>query len=209
MDNLWLFTITSFLLIIMPGPDTAIATKNTLTVGRKGGVQTVLGTCCAVLIHTTAAIAGLSALLVKSAFLFSLIKYAGAAYLIYLGVKNLWALYQQKSKMEITTNNEKQYRRKDCFRQGFVTNILNPHVAVFFLTFLPQFIDPGKNAFVSFLTMGITYCILKASWYIFYVYMIDAVSSFMKKPRVQAAIEGIVSIVLISFGLKLALEIRR
>ena len=209
MDNLWLFAITSFLLIIMPGPDTAIATKNTLIMGRKGGLKTVLGTCCAVLIHTTAAIAGLSTLLVKSAFLFSLFKYAGAAYLIYLGINNFWMLYRQKSKIEITANIENQYISKDCFRQGFVTNILNPHVAVFFLTFLPQFIDPGKNAFVSFLAMGMTYCILKAAWYIFYVYMIDGVSNFMKKPRIQAAIEGAVSIVLIGSGLKLALEVRR
>lgn len=209
MENLWLFALTSFLLIILPGPDTAIATKNTLIMGRIGGLKTVLGTCCAVLIHTTAAVAGLSAIIVKSALLFSLIKYAGAAYLIYLGFNNLLTLYHQKSKVEVSESTEKKYDSKGCFKQGFVTNILNPHVAVFFLTFLPQFIDPGKDAFVSFFVMGMTYCVLKAAWYIFYVYMIDAVSNFMKRQGIQAALEGVVSVALIGFGLKIALEMRR
>jgi threonine/homoserine/homoserine lactone efflux protein len=208
LENLWLFALTSFLLIILPGPDTAVATRNTLTMGRIGGLKTVLGTCCAVLIHTTAAVAGLSAIIVKSALLFSLFKYAGAAYLIYLGINNLLLLCQ-KSKGEVTKSIEEKYDGKDCIRQGFVTNILNPHVAVFFLTFLPQFIDPGEEAFVSFLVMGITYCVLKAAWYIFYIYMIDAVSHFMKRPRIQAVLEGTVSAALIGFGLKLAFDMRR
>jgi threonine/homoserine/homoserine lactone efflux protein len=209
LKHLYLFALTSFLLIIMPGADTAIATKNTLSMGRAGGIRTVLGTCCAVLIHTTAAIAGLSAIIVKSAFLFSLFKYVGSAYLVYLGVKNLLALLHQKPKEEVLESIEEKYDGKYCFKQGFITNILNINVAIFFYTFLPQFVDPGKGTFLPFLVLGITYCLLKAAWYIFYVYMIDTISNFMKKPRIQAVFEGAISVVLIGFGAKLALEMKR
>lgn len=209
MGDLWVFAAASFLLIILPGPDTAIATKNTLSMGRKGGLKTVLGTCCAVLIHTTAAIAGLSAIIVKSAFLFSIFKYAGSAYLVYLGIKNLMALRHQEPEEEGPESIEEKCNSQYCFKQGFFTNLLNLNVAIFFLTFLPQFVDPGKAAFLSFLALGITYCLLKAAWYVSYVYMLDAISNFMKKPRIRAVFEGIISTVLIGFGVKLALEMKR
>lgn len=209
MEHLWLFAITSFLLIIMPGADTAIATKNTLIMGRKGGLKTVLGTCCAVLIHTTAAVAGLSAIIVKSALLFSVFKYVGSIYLIYLGIKNLLSLHHKNTEEEVLENIDKTCDSKYCFKQGFITNILNPNVAVFFLTFLPQFVNPEKGTFLPFLIMGTTYCLLKAAWYIFYIYMIDCLRNFMKKPRIHAMFEGAVSFVLIGFGAKLALEVRQ
>ena len=208
MDHFCLFALASFLLIIMPGADMAIATKNTLSMGRKGGLKTVLGTCCAVLIHTTAAIAGLSVVIVKSAFLFSLFKYVGSIYLVYLGVKNLWTLYRRKLPEEGCEKTAKEYDSRYCFRQGFVTNMLNPNVAIFFLTFLPQFVDPGMATFLPFLAMGLTYCLLKAAWYIFYIVLIDTLRNVIKKPRIRTIFEGSVSAVLIGFGVKLALERR-
>jgi RhtB (resistance to homoserine/threonine) family protein len=205
MENFYLFLIMCIFLIILPGPDTAIATKNTLTVGRTGGFKTMLGTCCALLIHTLAAVVGLSAIIVKSALLFSVFKYVGAVYLIYLGIKTLWAL---KNKKAATTQMifESKYESKSCFKQGFLTNILNPKVAVFFLTFLPQFVDSGKNTFIPFLIMGITYSVLTAVWFLFYIYLLNQISAFMKKPRTQTFIEGITGTILIGFGVKLALE---
>ena len=86
LENFYLFVLMSIFFIILPGPDIAIATKNTVTVGKVGGLKTVLGTCCAPFIHTFAAIFGLSAIIVKSAFLFSFFKYVGAVYLISVGV---------------------------------------------------------------------------------------------------------------------------
>lgn len=193
------------LLIILPGPDTAIATKNTLTVGRTGGFKTILGTCCALLIHTFAAVVGLSAIIVKSAFLFSIFKYVGAVYLVYLGIKTLWALKQNKTTAsEIPA--ESKYEGKSCFKQGFLTNLLNPKVAVFFLTFLPQFVETGSQSFLPFLIMGITYMVLTAIWFVFYIYLLDQIRTFMKRPRTQNVIEGITGTVLIGFGIKLALE---
>ncbi len=199
-----MFVIMCVLLILLPGPDTAIATKNTLSVGRTGGFQTMFGTCCALLIHTTAAVVGLSAIIVKSAIVFSIFKYVGAVYLVYLGVKTLWALRSRKITPEITT--ESKYEGKSCFKQGFLTNLLNPKVAVFFLTFLPQFVHSGSDTFIPFLTMGITYTLLTAVWFLFYIYLLNQISAFMKKPKTQRIMEGFTGTILIGFGVKLALE---
>lgn len=206
MENIYLFILMCILLIILPGPDTAIATKNTLTVGRTGGFRTALGTCCALLIHTSAAVVGLSAILVKSAFLFSIFKYVGAVYLIYLGVKTLWSLRKKNIAEREDVDTTGRFKHTSCFKQGFLTNLLNPKVVVFFLTFLPQFVGPGSHALLPFLIMGLTYTALTALWFIFYVYLINQVRTFMKKPKAKNIIEGITGTVLIGFGVKLAFE---
>lgn len=206
MEHFYLFVLMCIFLIILPGPDTAIATKNTVTVGRIGGLKTALGTCCALLIHTSAAVLGLSAIIVKSAYLFTVIKYVGAVYLIYLGVKTLWSLKKKELAASIEMNTKSQVVSQSCFKQGFFTNILNPKVAVFFLTFMPQFVDAGSNTILPFMLMGITYTVLTALWFLLYVYLINQVSAFMKKPKTQSIIEGITGTILIGFGIKLALE---
>jgi RhtB (resistance to homoserine/threonine) family protein len=206
MENYYLFILMCIFLNILPGPDTAIITKNTLTVQRIGGLKTALGICCALLIHTSAAVFGLSAIIVKSAVLFSIFKYIGAVYLIYLGVKTLWSLRNREETTSFDMNTKKQEGHSSCFKQGFLTNILNPKVALFFLTFFPQFVDAGNSTFVPFLIMGITFTILSAIWLLLYVSLINQISVFMKKPKTQNIIEGITGTILISFGVKLALE---
>ncbi|WP_110928527.1 LysE family translocator [Bacillus massiliglaciei] len=205
MENFYVFVLMCILLIILPGPDTAIATKNTLASGKSGGFKTTLGTCCALLIHTSAAVLGLSAIIVKSALLFSIFKYVGAVYLIYLGVKTLWSLRKKETAAAIE-HPKSQFSHTSCFKQGFLTNILNPKVAVFFLTFLPQFVNPGSETFIPFLMMGITYTALTAIWFLLYIFLLNQIRSFMKKPKTQNMIEGITGTILIGFGIKLALE---
>ncbi|MEC2644801.1 LysE family translocator [Bacillus thuringiensis] len=206
IENYLLFIIMSICLIILPGPDTAMATKNTLIAGKVGGVKTVFGTCIALLIHTLAAVIGLSALIVKSALLFSIFKYVGALYLIYIGIKALLAVRNKEGvdTNDISLNNENKHT--SCFRQGFLTNLLNPKIAVFFLTFLPQFLNPNHNTFIQLLVMGLTYLVLTAFWFAFYIFLTDKISAFMKKPKTQRYIQGLTGIVLIGFGVKLAFE---
>jgi threonine/homoserine/homoserine lactone efflux protein len=206
MENFSLFVLMCIFLILLPGPDTAIATKNTLTAGKIGGLKTMLGTCCALFIHTLAAVVGLSAIIVKSALLFSIFKYVGAVYLMYLGVKTLWAIKKNKLVPDIESDTPNKLSDTSCFKQGFLTNLLNPKVAVFFLTFLPQFVESESNVFLPFLLMGITYTALTAVWFLLYIMLINQISTFMKKPFTQRIIEGITGLVLIGFGFKLALE---
>ncbi|MGF9893393.1 LysE family translocator [Priestia megaterium] len=203
VENFYLFVITCVFLIILPGPDTAIMTKNTLTVGKQGGLKTMIGICCALSIHTLTAIVGLSAIIAKSALLFSIFKYIGAVYLIYLGIKSLWTLRNQETTETVV---KIKYKNTSSFKQGFLTNLLNPKIAVFFLTFLPQFVNPGSHTFMPFLILGMTYIVLTIVWYLFYIYLLNQISAFMKKPKTQKVIEGITCTILIGFGIKLALE---
>jgi RhtB (resistance to homoserine/threonine) family protein len=193
-------------LIILPGPDTAVVTKHTISVGKIGGLKTALGTCCALFIHTSAATLGLSAIIMKSALLFSILKYVGAVYLTYLGVKALWSLKKKDEKTSVEINKKNQFINTSCFKQGFLTDFLNPKVAVFFLTFLPQFVVHGSNTLFPFLIMGITYTVMTAIWFLLYVYLIDHISAFMKRPKMKKIIEGITGTILIGFGIKLAME---
>lgn len=203
MTSVTLFLIACILLIILPGPDTAIVTKNTIVSGKKAGFQTMIGSCSGLLIHTIAAVAGLSALIVKSAVAFTIIKYVGAVYLCYLGVRTLMQMRAKK-----VTNEEELVEAKgnSSFKQGFITNITNPKVAVFFLTFLPQFLAPDANVFLAFLAMGLIYIALTFVWFFLYVYLLNTIRDFMKRPATQAVVEGLTGIVLIGFGIKLAFE---
>jgi RhtB (resistance to homoserine/threonine) family protein len=203
MENFLLFLFMSFLLVILPGPDTGILIQNTISSGKKSGVKTMFGSVAGLLVHTMAVVFGLSALIVKSAYIFSIIKYAGAMYLIYLGVVSLKSLSAQRTQTEGV---KKHRKNKSHFLQGFFTCVSNPKVAVFFLTFFPQFVSPGENHFVQFLTMGFTYSIITIVWFFFYVYLIDFFRNWLKKPAVNNVLQGISGVVLMGFGIKLALE---
>ena len=204
MVNVTLFIIACVLLIILPGPDTAIVTKNTITGGRAAGFQTMVGSCLGLSIHTVAAVAGLSAIIVQSAVAFSILKYIGAAYLCYLGVRTLMNMRAKKNQVDEELLIES--KGNSNFKQGFFTNITNPKVSVFFLTFLPQFLAPGSEPFWSFLLMGIIYTVLTFLWFGFYIYLLDRIRTFMKRPATQAVIELLTGVVLIGFGIKLAFE---
>ncbi|MFT9847190.1 LysE family translocator [Aneurinibacillus sp. REN35] len=195
----------SIMLIILPGPDTGLVTRNAIVHGRKGGIETALGSVLGTVVHTLAAVIGLSAIIVKSAFVFSVFKYVGALYLIYLGAVSLWAAKKQGA---VAAHSDTKKAGVSVFRQGFLTNVLNPKVAVFFLTFLPQFLIPGKSTFLQFFVMGMTYAVLTLIWFLMYVSFIHSISTWMKRPSVQRAIQGVSGVVLLGFGIKLAFEER-
>jgi RhtB (resistance to homoserine/threonine) family protein len=202
--NVTLFMIACALLIILPGPDTAIITKNTIVGGRKPGFRTMLGSCAGLLIHTIMCVAGLSALIVKSAVAFTILKYIGAVYLVYLGIRTLIAMRAKKT--HIHEEQLVEAKGSSSFKQGFITNITNPKVAVFFLTFLPQFLAPNSEPFTSFALMGFIYTAMTFIWFVLYVYLLDSIRTFMKRPTTQAITEFLTGSVLIGFGIKLALE---
>ncbi|MEI4830013.1 LysE family translocator [Bacillus sp. FJAT-53711] len=204
MENYLLFILTALLIIIMPGPGFALVTKNTISHGRNGGIKTVLGTVSGMMIHTIMATLGLSAILMKFAMLFTLIKYAGAFYLIYLAVKSLKSSFSKKEHMSGSVEmNPKDIGTVKSFRQGFTTAILNPKTAVFFLSFLPQFIVSNQNHLFQFLLLGLTFTTLTAIWYFLYISLIRQLGTFLRKEKVNRTMEGITGTILLVFGVKL------
>ncbi|MFD6210107.1 LysE family translocator [Peribacillus sp. NPDC060253] len=207
MENYLLFIFTAILIIIMPGPGFALVTKNTLSHGREGGIKTVLGTVSGMIIHTLMATLGLSAILMKSAMLFSIIKYAGAAYLIYLAIKSIKnALSKKAITSDIEGIKTNVGGTAKSFRQGFITSIFNPKTTVFFLTFLPQFILDNQSHFFQFLLFGLTFTSLTGIWYLLYIVLIRQLRMYLKRESVNRAIEGITGTVLLVFGARLFLE---
>jgi len=141
IENFYLFLTVSILINLSPGPDMIYTAARSLSQGTRAGVFSALGIFTGCLFHITAAVFGLSKIIEESVLLFSIIKYAGAAYLIYLGMRSL--VSRKKTKNEIAEL--PPMSNKKVFSQGMLTNILNPKVAIFFLSFLPQFIDPQSN----------------------------------------------------------------
>lgn len=156
-----LFLVTGILLNLAPGPDTAYIVGRSIAQCRDAGVASALGITVGSIFHTCASALGLSAILAASAWAFGFVKIAGGAYLVFLGIK---MLLDRRGQSTVPAN----FRRSTtmaAFRQGVLTNILNPKVALFFLAFLPQFIDPGSNAKIAaFITLGLTFVITGTTW---------------------------------------------
>jgi threonine/homoserine/homoserine lactone efflux protein len=199
------FILVGILLNLTPGSDTIYILTRSVAQGRKAGIASVLGINTGCLIHTLLAALGLSLILRSSATLFLFVKYAGAGYLVYLGIKML------ASRGPIFENAKLSFKRSDLLRiygQGILTNVLNPKVALFFLSFLPQFIN-AKNAYgpVPFLILGGTFTTTSALWCLFLAYsasvMTKALRNNAKIAKFMQKVSGTVFIVL---GLQLAFK---
>jgi threonine/homoserine/homoserine lactone efflux protein len=138
--SLWLFCLAALALLAVPGPAVLYIVVQSAEQGRRVGLASVAGVHLGTLVHVAAATAGLSALIVASALAFSVVKYAGAAYLVYLGIRKL---LEREEEAEVELEPEALRR---AFVRGVVVNVLNPKTALFFLAFLPQFVDPDRGA---------------------------------------------------------------
>src|SRR5438876_1593320 len=156
-----LFVVAGILLNLTPGPDTVYILGRSIAQGRAAGIASALGISGGSIFHTTAAALGLSAILASSALAFGTIKLLGGAYLIFLGIK---MILDRGREIRLRSN----FRRRTkaaAFRQGVLTNVLNPKVGLFFLAFLPQFIDPSSEMKVlAFLALGFTFVATGTTW---------------------------------------------
>lgn len=204
MNDIVTFLVLSIFVVISPGVDTALITKRTIADGRKDGLQMALGITGGSLVHTFAAAFGLSAILMQSAIAFEVVKYVGAIYLIYLGISSFLTRTKQKNITE--AEHSPAGAKKSAFKQGLLSNVLNPKVAMFFITFLPQFVKTGENATGQLVIMGVIYTALSITWFLAYVFFINYLREWLMSARVQMVMDRVTGIVLIGFGLKLALD---
>jgi threonine/homoserine/homoserine lactone efflux protein len=173
-----LFLAAGVLLNLTPGPDTAYILGRSVAQGRDAGIASALGICVGSVFHTCAAALGLSAILVASSFAFGAIKLLGGVYLLFLGIKML-----VDRRRELSLPVEFRWRTTAAaFRQGVLTNILNPKVALFFLAFLPQFIDPASHAKVfAFLALGLAFVTTGTLWCLILAWFASVFSERLRK----------------------------
>ncbi|MBC2713596.1 MAG: LysE family translocator, partial [Desulfosarcina sp.] len=163
-----LFILSCILLNITPGQDTMYIIGRSVAQGKKAGVMSVLGIMTGVLVHTTLAALGLSVILATSSLAFSIIKYAGAVYLVWIGIG---FFINRNGSSELPDAPKSALNPWKIFQQGVLTNVLNPKVALFFLSFLPQFVSPQTDlVFLPFLVLGLVFFTTGSLWCLFLVY---------------------------------------
>ncbi len=208
--NLALFVAASLAVIVAPGPDNIYVLTRGIAQGRKVALASAWGMCSGLLFHTTLAAVGLSAILARSAGALSLVKYIGAAYLVYLGIRALL------SREEFSPSAEKIFtvKLRNFFLQGLTMNLLNPKVAVFFMAFLPQFVSPSVgtagSAASRFVALGLVFALLS-------VIIFSAIALFSgvvgdrlsRNPRFATALQWSTAFVLVGLGVRLALSGRQ
>src|SRR3954451_16261579 len=195
------FALTSLVLIALPGPDQALIMRNALVGGRSAGVRTMLGGVTGLTLHATAAALGVSALLATSAAAYATLKLVGVAYLIYLGAKMLLSARQPAEP-------EQEGRGGRPYLQGFVSNALNPKVALFFLTFVPQFLpDPGSTLPLA-LALSATFAAIYLAWFTGLIRLVALASDALRRPRVKAWIEPVTGGALVACAVRLAAAAR-
>ena len=150
------FATAAMILFIVPGPVVLYVITRSVAQGTRAGLVSVVGVHLASTVHIAAAVAGLSTLLAASATAFTIVKWAGAAYLVYLGIRALTT----SERAEDSSGTVRSLGLRTVFRQGFVVNLLNPKTAVFFLAFVPQFIDPARNTTTQLLVLGAVFVTL-------------------------------------------------
>jgi len=170
MDHYYLFVITTLLISLTPGADTVLVTKNTLVQGKGVGFKTAGGICAGITVHIAIAVLGLSAIIAKSVLLFAIIKYAGAAFLILMGI---FTLFSKKRNFTSDTSTSDKATKGSYFLQGMFSNVLNPKAIIFFMSFLPQFIVPGEHNLLQMMIIGITPVLITFIWLFFYVNLIN------------------------------------
>jgi threonine/homoserine/homoserine lactone efflux protein len=188
--------------IVTPGQDTALTIRNSLLGGRGAGLATALGVSAGQAVWTLAASAGLAALLVASEPAFVALKLAGAAYLVYLGAQSLLAAFRGRPR---THTGARSAAPTVAFRQGVLSNLANPKMAVFFSSLLPQF---GGTSFASLLALGLVFCTLTLVWLLAYAVVVARAGDVLRRPRIQRALDAVTGVVLTAFGIRLATERR-
>jgi RhtB (resistance to homoserine/threonine) family protein len=203
--NLYPFLAISALLIVIPGPDTAMVTKNALVGGRRSGVLAAVGVSVGLTIWTVAAALGIAAVLQASAVAFFVLKIAGAIYLTWIGIQML------RTREYLTgpaAPGSREASGARALRQGLLSDLGNPKIAVFFTSLLPQFVHGNTAAFGGLLFLGLVFTALTLLWLAAYAVAVGRASELMRRPAVRKAMDRFTGVVLIGFGVRLALERR-
>jgi len=193
------FLAVAVLIVVTPGVDMALVTKNALLHGRSAARATALGVNLGIAIWTVAAALGLAAVIAASAPAFTAIKLIGAAYLVYLGLR---AFFRREQARVVVA-------RGNAFRQGLTSNLLNPKIAVFFTSLLPQFVDARHAQPQDLLLLGLLFNCIGVVWLLVYADLAARGRNVLARPRVKRALDRLSGIALVALGVRIATEGRR
>lgn len=203
------FLGVSAIVIMTPGPDTAVTVRNTLLGGRLAGILTALGISTGQAIWALATSFGVVALLVASEVLFQAVKYAGAAYLIYLGLHALIGAWRGGDGSPVAARSgTARLGAGKAFFQGLMSDLGNPKMAVFFASLLPQFATPGEGLFAALMSLGLVFSLMTFLWLAVYAFVIAKAGEVLRRPAVRRWIEGVTGTLLVALGVRIAAEQR-
>ncbi|MHC9292699.1 LysE family translocator [Mycobacterium sp. LTG2003] len=203
--NVMSFTVAAVLLVVLPGPDTLVVVRGLVRGGIRGGVLTSLGVLCGLAVWVVAAALGLSALLQTSEVGYEVLKVIGGCYLVWMGVQSLRSLRRTAAELSAPDLGRPVFTRP-AFASGFLTDILNPKVGVFFISFLPGFIPSGYPVGWMTLEFGGIYIALTALYCAGIIAASGAITSWMQAPRIRKRLDTLTGLVLVGFGVRLATE---
>lgn len=208
-SSLLAFLGISVLVIVTPGPDTAMTIRGVMLGGRHGGIATAAGVALGQIIWALATAAGLVAVLLASEPVFQAVKLLGAAYLVYLGARMLWSAWRQTCPSEATIMiGRAKTSPLALFRQGLISDLGNPKMAVFFASILPQFASAGQGMFSELALLGIVFSGLTFLWLCLYAVALARLGHFLGLPRIKRSFEAIMGGLLMALGIRLAAEQR-
>ncbi|MEC1456547.1 homoserine/threonine efflux transporter [Bacillus haynesii] len=210
MDSLLSYISIAAMMVVIPGADTMLVVKNTLRYGPNAGRCNVLGLATGLSFWTLIAVLGLAVVIAKSVILFNTIKYLGAAYLIYLGIKSFFAkkmfsledIQAEKNKNE----NSSSRHYKDSFMQGLFSNVLNPKTVLVYITIMPQFINLRESVNQQLIILALILTFLAVFWFLILVYLIDFAKKWLRSVKFQKIFQKAAGLVLVGFGVKTGLD---
>jgi threonine/homoserine/homoserine lactone efflux protein len=204
LDHAPEFLAVAALVIVTPGPDTALTIRNTLLGGRRAGVHTALGVSTGQALWAVATGFGVAALLAASEPAFRALKLLGAAYLVYLGIQSLLAAARRVERVR-TERKSANLPARIAYRQGVISNLGNPKMAAFFLSLLPQFTS-GEAAVGPLLVLGLVFSTMTLVWLSAYALAVARAGDFLRRGPVRRVLDAIVGAVLVALGVRVAIE---
>jgi threonine/homoserine/homoserine lactone efflux protein len=198
------FVALAIVVIVTPGPDTALVIRNTLVAGRPAGVMTAAGVALGQATWSVATSVGVAALLVAAEPAFAALKLAGAAYLIYLGAQSLWSAFRGRAAHPAAAGTVGRVRTATALRQGILSNLTNPKMAVFFPSLLPQFVAADAPSFLALFALGLLFCLMTLAWLTTYAFAVARAGDILRRSGVRRAIEAVTGLVLLAFGIRVA-----
>lgn len=211
IDQFWTFLAAITLLTLFPGVDSLLVMRNSARGGLPDGLTTSTGICCGLFVHATVSALGISAVLMQSALAFSLLKMAGGGYLLWLGGGNLWnAMHNSCAQPEVPVRKkpEGRFHWRRSLREGFVCNVFNPKTLLFYMAFLPQFINPERSAFGQALFMAAVHFIIAMIYQGVLAAVAVRISLWVRSGWCRRLADGAIGMMLLGFGLKIFLTRR-